>query len=156
MMHESWGGKSFLTSKTMLFAYYVCALLSFVTGFSALIAAGGAIITRYIAHKEMAMQVERHCTWIIRSILVSSVLAVLCFAISLFLIGESNITIPDTSLIQTFDALWGNAQLRLGLQYVLVMLSLLFLLFCWFVYRMLFGLWALINARPIGLKKARA
>ncbi len=154
MMHESWGSKSFLTSKAMLFSYYICALLSFFTVFTALIAAVGAIITRYIAHKEMATQVEQHCTWIFRSIWISGVLAVLFFGIGLFAIGESNIVIPDTSFIQNFDALWGNEQLRLGLQYVLVMLAFLFLLFCWFVCRMFYGLWALINARPLSMRRA--
>ncbi len=154
-MHETLGGKSLLTSKLALLTYYICALSSFFTGFTIFIAAFGVIVSRYIAHKEMAPRVAQHCTWILRSIWVTALLTVICIVAAICIIGESNIIVPNTDFVKNFSDLWNNTPLREGLQYTVTLLCILFILGCWFIYRMLRGIIALLHSRPIKLSTIR-
>ncbi len=145
-MNRGQGGKSILTSSNTLLLYYVCALLTVVTGFTFLVAAAGAVVSRSVAHKEGVPFVIAHCTWLFRSIWVTALLSALVFFGALHMMGEDFSQLPSTAHITNFEQLWADPTLRQAVQYALTFVCLGGGILLWFVYRMLRGMFMLIQS----------
>ncbi len=138
-MSKASGGKSALTSNTTLLLYYICAFLALFTGFTILVAAVGALVSRSVAHKEAAVFTIKHCTWLFRTIWVFSLLALLLGGAAMYVVGAQFTFLPDTSHITSFAELWGDPVLRSAVQYTAVWCLLGIILVLWYVYRLLRG-----------------
>ncbi len=147
-MNKTQGGKSILTSNATLLLYYACGMLSLVTGFSLIVAAVGAFMSRSVAYKEGVLLTVQHCTWILRSIMVTVLLLGVGGFTALHLVGESFLTLPDTTHIENFTQLWADPTLRLAVQYAMVIVFFGLCLFLWFIYRMVRGACMLMQASP--------
>ncbi len=147
-MNRGQGGKSILTSNNTLLLYYVCGLMTLVTGFTFFVAVVGALVSRSVAHKEGAPLVIQHCTWIFRSLWVGALLFGGLFVTAVHLMGTHFVHVPDTSHIASFEQLWTDPILREAVQYSLLFLGLGGLVLLWFVYRMLRGMFMLIQSCP--------
>ncbi len=147
-MNRGQGGKSVLTSNSTLLLYYACGLMTLVTGISFFLAAVGALISRSVAHKEGAPFVIQHCTWIFRSLWVGGLLFAAVFFTALQLAGGPFLNLPDTSHIQSFEQLWADPTLRKAVQYALAYVCVGGMVILWFVYRMLRGMYMLIQGSP--------
>ncbi len=147
-MNQYSGGKSALTSNGTLLIYYICGLLSFFTGFTLLIAAIGAVLSRSAARKEGVPFVIQHCTWIFRSIWVFVLLVGFMGGGALYFMGGEFAQLPDTSSITSFTQLWSDPTLRLAVQYATAIVVLGASIVVWFVYRMLRGGLMLLHFSP--------
>ncbi len=147
-MNRCQGGKSILTSNSTLLLYYVCGLMTLVLGFPLVLAGVGALVSRSVAHKEGVPLVIQHCTWIFRSLWVGTLLFGAIFMAGLYIMGEGFIQLPDTSHIQSFEQLWADPVLRKAVQYALAFVFMGSSVLIWFLYRMLRGMYMLINTSP--------
>lgn len=149
-MADPLGGRTVLTSKPTIFAYYILCLVSFFfSGLPVLMALVGAIMSGRLARQEGAPVAAAHCSWIARSIGMSLLLALLVLVAAYFMLSLSGVQIPETTPgFDTLEEFWADPAMRIATSYI-VSVGLAFLCIgVWFVYRVVRGVCKLAYALP--------
>ncbi len=146
-MSQSLGGRTLLTSNGMLLFYYAAGLLSFVLGFSALIALVGAIISGMVAKKEGATAVYAHCKWISRTVWINILFAIGIILGGLYLIGFDLALVEAVEAAKDWEAIMAIPNINALFMHIMIMIALLILFSLWYIYRMVRGAYKLIQGR---------